>query len=115
VLLVPDFGINTAEAYGAIDTSPQRNETRSQALARSQIMQWETLASWAQNDFTAVASSMHPSIETNIEALRNVGATFAEMTGSGSVVFGIFDKIPDMTHLARVTGGHVIVTQTALQ
>ena len=49
-----------------------------------------------------------------IIALRGAGAIMAEMSGSGSIVFGIFDTAPDAAALKRSTGCDVVLTRTAL-
>jgi hypothetical protein len=38
----------------------------------------------------------------------------AEMTGSGSVLFGIFDSEPDVAALELATGCDVVLTRTAV-
>jgi 4-diphosphocytidyl-2-C-methyl-D-erythritol kinase len=113
VLVIPDFGINTAEAYRRFDESTSASMSTPAVIPHSVVSEWESLSSWVQNDFTAIAAAMHPSIQANIDALYEAGATYANLTGSGSVVFGIFDTFPDTNQIARQTQCRVVVTETA--
>jgi 4-diphosphocytidyl-2-C-methyl-D-erythritol kinase len=44
------------------------------------------------NDFEASVAQKYPEIEEIKTQLYRAGATFASMSGSGSAVFGIFEK-----------------------
>ena len=43
------------------------------------------------NDFAPVLAEMHPIIEAVKQTMKNCGALGAELTGTGSVIFGLFD------------------------
>ena len=47
-----------------------------------------------RNDFTAPVSEKHPEIKHALQHLINAGAVFADMSGSGSTVFGFFRNPP---------------------
>lgn len=49
----------------------------------------------AKNDLYAPAKSFVPRVEENIKALKDAGSPTAIMTGSGSVVYGVFDNQKD--------------------
>ena len=51
------------------------------------------VACWVRygNDLQPAATALCPAIQRVIEVLRSAGATEAAMSGSGSVVFGLFD------------------------
>ncbi len=113
ILVIPDFGINTAEAYRLIDDASPTQPVSPVALPQSTLAHWESLAAWSTNDFTTVVSRMHPAIAHNIDVLRKAGAIQANLTGSGSVVFGIFETFPDTNQIARATQCRVVATHTA--
>lgn len=75
VLLLPEFGVGTVEAYRWFDSMPARPE----------------LAAPRGNDLEAPVAARHPEIGALVEALRRSGASYAAMSGSGSAVFGLFD------------------------
>jgi len=93
VLLVPAFGVNTAEAYGWLSSHP-----RSMAPEETGVLDPALLATWAgiaavaTNDFETVVSAHHPVLASLVESLAAAGCAPAMLSGSGSVVFGV---LPD--------------------
>jgi 4-diphosphocytidyl-2-C-methyl-D-erythritol kinase len=89
VIAKPGCHISTRQAYAAITPAPPPVPI-TEAI-RQPVSQWmQTI----HNDFEPVAVSQCPEI-SNIKArLLNAGATYAAMTGSGSAVFGLFNKPP---------------------
>jgi 4-diphosphocytidyl-2C-methyl-D-erythritol kinase len=61
----------------------------------AELSSWEHLEAVAVNDLEPVVSARHPEIASCVVALRTRGARIAMMSGSGSTVFGIFDRRPD--------------------
>ncbi|MFZ1371707.1 MAG: 4-(cytidine 5'-diphospho)-2-C-methyl-D-erythritol kinase, partial [Ferruginibacter sp.] len=49
-----------------------------------------------KNDFEIPVFEAHPSIKAIKETLYTKGALYASMSGSGSTVFGIFNKSVDL-------------------
>ena len=67
------------------------------------------------NELEGPIARRHPEIEHMKSALRRVGALAAAMSGSGSTVFGLFQRKTDA--LAAVTGlqgagWHVVLTES---
>jgi 4-diphosphocytidyl-2-C-methyl-D-erythritol kinase len=112
-LVIPDFGIATPEVFRSL--SGDSWWVRHQPLSVPDLTSWSRIARLAGND---LASSMvvrkHGQLADSVTALRAAGAFMAEMTGSGSVVFGVFDFAPDAEALERATGCQVILTRTAV-
>jgi len=99
-LIVPPFGVSTADAYRWFD-------------ADTPVGPYDV--SEAANDLEASVASRHPEIARVVEALRRAGASHAAMSGSGSAVFGLFDRRPDAFAAARALAGRecrVMVTRT---
>ncbi len=83
----PNIHIGTAEAYAGI--VPKLSDQNLKELVRTSIGNWkETI----QNDFEQSVFPNHPSIKKVKESMYIDGAIFASMTGSGSAVFGLFEK-----------------------
>lgn len=88
VLINPQIHISTAEAYAGV--KPQKPEISIKDILSMPISAWkETL----RNDFEEKIVENHPRIGELKTGLYAQGAMYASMTGSGSTVFGIFDKI----------------------
>jgi 4-diphosphocytidyl-2-C-methyl-D-erythritol kinase len=110
-LAVPPFGISTADAYMSFSIESRRVGQ----LSMQDITDWSMLATMAYNDLSqSRAAREQPLIGRAMAALRSAGAILAEMTGSGSVVFGIFDAEPDAAKLEEATGCQIVITRTAL-
>jgi 4-diphosphocytidyl-2-C-methyl-D-erythritol kinase len=93
VLLVPAFGVNTAEAYGWLReraVPPVADDVG--ILEPSALASWTGLAAVASNDFETVVAARHPVLASLIRALKDAGCTPAMMSGSGSVVFGVLPE-----------------------
>ena len=87
VLVKPSIAVSTAEAYAHV--TPQTPQTPlAEGLARP-IEQWKECVS---NDFEKSVFPAHPRIAAIKQRLYDLGAVHASMSGSGSSVFGIFDK-----------------------
>ena len=82
VMIKPDEGVSTREAYSGITISGEGidlNEIRSLGAGRS-----------LKNDFEATVFPLHPVIADIKKRLLDAGAYYASMTGSGSTVYGLF-------------------------
>jgi len=98
VLVLPDFGVSTKEAFGlwdacqmhAKDTEGGTNNTKDTKETR--------------NDLEPVVSAQYPEIALVVRALRKAGASHAAMTGSGSTVFGLFRSERAAARAARAVG-----------
>ena len=109
-LVVPSFGISTAEAYQSL--LPGHHRVRQ--IAISDLTDWTAIARLAHNDLSrSLFVRRHQQLSEAVTALRAAGAVIAEMTGSGSVLFGIFDAEPDAAALEQATGCKVLLTRTA--
>jgi 4-diphosphocytidyl-2-C-methyl-D-erythritol kinase len=93
VLVLPRFGIGTADAYGWLDAAGTRDQLVVPRIApESDIDPWSRLD--LGNDFEPVVEERHPFIAAVRQRLRDRGASVARMSGSGSTVFGVFPGTP---------------------
>ena len=93
-LLIPPFGVSTAQAYGWIAESRAAAGITGAAAARVRLQalsDWNVLATVAENDFEPVVTAHHPEIAELVDDLRHFGCAPAMMSGSGSVVFGVVE------------------------
>ena len=90
VLLVPPFGVSTADAYGWLSTHRRTApDDVSTVLEPTSLRTWDGLAAVAANDFQDVVAAHHPGILPLLDALHRAGCAPALLSGSGSVVFGV--------------------------
>jgi 4-diphosphocytidyl-2-C-methyl-D-erythritol kinase len=107
VLLVPDFSINTAEAYGWYDQLPMAPPAID--ISRDDIVKTFTNAPPAEwnffNSFSSVLFARYPVLCTLQKRLRAEGALFTGVSGSGSSNFGIFsDDAKARAAMDRIDG-----------
>lgn len=89
VLIKPDIFVSTAEAYSLV--VPQQPDVSLFESIQKPISEWKHLI---KNDFEKSVFKVYPAIERIKDQLYNMGAIYASMSGSGSSVYGIFEKEP---------------------
>ncbi len=122
VLLVsPAFKVSSADAYRWLDEHRERNSSdlgddvsESIVLDTIALSTWASLRRFARNDFEAPVSEHHPELQGYLERLRESRAMFAQMTGSGSTIFGILDSPPLYSKVPPEHREHVMTTRTSI-
>ena len=112
VLAVPDFGVSTADAYRWWDLDGQPGASGDIAPAPSG---WRRDPRRLRNDLEAPVARRHPEIRGLAARLRDAGALHAALTGSGSVVFGLFESRARAGGARRAllaAGVHALLTRT---
>jgi 4-diphosphocytidyl-2-C-methyl-D-erythritol kinase len=87
VIIKPDIHIKTANAYAGI--VPGKSEYPIAGIISRPVSEWQGNLI---NDFEQNILKNHPKINDIKTKLQNAGALFVSMTGSGSAVYGIFEK-----------------------
>jgi 4-diphosphocytidyl-2-C-methyl-D-erythritol kinase len=90
VLIRPGFGVATAEAYRWYDEDVRVARKPRQAPATP--VTWPAWASSLRNDLEPPVVRHHPTIGRIQQMLMAAGAVTAAMSGSGSAVFGLFER-----------------------
>jgi len=83
--IFPELHISTAEAYEGI--IPNRSKKNLLDLIKQPIENWKSAVN---NDFEIAAFENYPQLKKIKENLYADGAIYASMTGSGSVLYGVF-------------------------
>ena len=86
-LIKPPVAVSTKEAYSGI--TPRIPQHNCRDIVTQPIETWKDLL---QNDFETTVFSKLPILAEVKQSLYDSGAIYAAMSGSGSTVFGIFDK-----------------------
>ncbi len=87
VLVKPPVFVSTAEAYRGVTPLPS-------AISLKTMIQ-QPISAWRgtiKNDFEKNIFSHYPVIAAIKDVMYDMGALYASMSGSGSSVFGIFDR-----------------------
>jgi 4-diphosphocytidyl-2-C-methyl-D-erythritol kinase len=114
VLLIPGFGVSSRDAYAWYDQ--ERQLGRLHPLEPQHVPgPWPSRAAQMINDLEAPIARHHPEIDQMRTALKRAGALAAAMTGSGSTVFGLFQKRKEaLAAVERLSGSgwRVLLTES---
>ena len=115
VLVRPPFGVSTVEAYSWYDEDRAAGVREPRIDVQILPVPWPSRAAQMINDLEAPVIRRHPEIGTIKAALREAGASAAAMSGSGSVVFGLFRTRPAAARALRPLaklGDSVVLSHT---
>ena len=87
LLVKPNVFVSTREAYAGVTPHPASHSLR-EAIAAPV----ETWRECVVNDFERSVFAAHPELPAIKQTLYDMGALYAAMSGSGSTMFGIFDR-----------------------
>ena len=91
VLLFPGIHVSTAEAYAGV--KPELPEVSLKQVISAPVAEWPGLV---ENDFEESLGAKFPLIRELKESLYRAGAQYASLSGSGSSMYGIFQKNPQL-------------------
>jgi len=115
VLLVPGFGVSSGDAYRWYDEERERGRGQLQPEPQYVPGPWPSRAAQMVNDLEVPIARHHPEIEQMKAALRRAGALAAAMSGSGSAVFGLFQKQREAARAVKRLSGfgwQVLLTES---
>ncbi|MDE3235242.1 MAG: 4-(cytidine 5'-diphospho)-2-C-methyl-D-erythritol kinase [Bacteroidota bacterium] len=87
--IIVNPGIHVATGWAFSQLTPQEPIHSLQELIQAPVESWKETIS---NDFEQPVFKQYPAIEAIKKQLYNAGAVYAAMSGSGSTVFGLFEK-----------------------
>ena len=88
IMIKPNCGVSTSEAYSGIIRHPEVEGQIKQSLQDRQS--FADMRPLLVNDFERTVFPLHPEIAEIKQRLLDAGAVYAAMSGSGSTVFGLF-------------------------
>jgi 4-diphosphocytidyl-2-C-methyl-D-erythritol kinase len=93
LLVLPPFGVETRAAFGWLaDARADAEPTAPAARTLDELDRWDAVAKLTGNDFEPVVFARHPELGAARAAIEAAGARIARMSGSGSTLFGVFDR-----------------------
>ena len=117
VLVVPSFGVSTADAYAWLDAGQRaagaRGASRRAAYSLDDLASWDAVAAIAENDFEPAVMRRHPELAEQLARLRATGATLARLSGSGSALFAVLPEGAPRVAESAFPGCRSIRTRTA--
>lgn len=99
LLIKPKVSISTAEAYSGI--KPHKPETNLGEIVGMPVTQWRDVM---VNDFETCIFNKYPELERIKSAMYENGAIYASMSGSGSALYGLFEKEIDTDRIMEECG-----------
>ncbi len=94
ILVKPPIHISTQQAYSGV--VPRQPQIKLAEILQVPIAQWNGLL---KNDFEESIFKQYPEVAVIKNQLYNKGAVYAGMSGSGSSVFGLFEKSAQLKNL----------------
>lgn len=91
VMVFPEIKINTAEAFQWYDSWATKNKMVHQPIEFMEPKEKSTWNTFLKNDFEGVVFERYNELAIIKSNLYKTGAYYASMSGSGSVIFGLFD------------------------
>jgi 4-diphosphocytidyl-2-C-methyl-D-erythritol kinase len=102
VVVVPEFGVSTKEAFAWWDQKRREGQERRDGQDKN-----------ISNDLQPLIAKRYPIVGKLVRALNKEGAFHASLSGSGSAVFGLFSRRSDAQAAARkLAGPRTFVTPT---
>ena len=89
IVIHPNFSISTQEAYANILAQTPKKSIKE--IIKKPITKWKDSLT---NDFEKALFKKYPILPKIKNELYKQGAVYAAMSGSGSAIFGIFEKTP---------------------
>lgn len=93
LLVFPGVSVSTKDAYNWVDEKiakcdcPDQIQNDLEQVYRLPVKEWTF-----SNDFTDVVCNKNHAVQKALLLLKQCGADFADMSGSGSTVFGVFEN-----------------------
>lgn len=94
LLIKPDLNISTKEAYQDVNMTPSPFDLRK--LDAKDIRNWKN---YVRNDFEVRLFEKYPLLREIKQTMYDNGALYSQMSGSGSTIYGFFDKEIDIDKL----------------
>lgn len=91
VVVKPPVAVSTREAYAQI--TPHKPAFCCKEIVRQPIEGWRSLLT---NDFEKPVFKAHPELSDIKQRLYDNGAAYAQMSGSGSAIYGLFKSKPQL-------------------
>lgn len=93
LIIHPAIHINTAEAFSNIEQLSEDGEITLEQIKKLNDSTLEEYDKVLKNDFEAFVLRKEKYVTKALELIRKSGASYAQMTGTGSAVFGLYRAV----------------------
>jgi|GEM_PF-440174 4-diphosphocytidyl-2C-methyl-D-erythritol kinase len=106
IVVLPDFGVSTREAYGNIDYSLIAKNTEKTSHLKNALAKNDRagVINNIHNDFELSVFKRFPELERIKKKLLNLGCANAVMSGSGSTIIGILNQSTEGKKISKEIG-----------
>jgi 4-diphosphocytidyl-2-C-methyl-D-erythritol kinase len=100
VLIKPNINISTKEAYSEVDEN-KKETTPLTCLSSLETLDIKYWKKELVNDFEEPLFKKYPLLRQTKEMLYEKGAIYSQMSGSGSTIYGLFEKEVDLKRIKQ--------------
>lgn len=100
VLIKPNINISTKEAYSEVDEN-KKETTHLTSLSSLETLDIKYWKKELVNDFEEPLFKKYPLLRQTKEMLYEKGAIYSQMSGSGSTIYGLFEKEVDLKRIKQ--------------
>jgi 4-diphosphocytidyl-2-C-methyl-D-erythritol kinase len=100
VLIKPNINISTKEAYSEVDNN-KKETTPLSSLSSLETLDIKYWKKELVNDFEEPLFRKYPLLRQTKEMLYEKGAIYSQMSGSGSTIYGLFEKEVDLKRIKQ--------------
>ena len=117
LIVIPDFGVSTRNAYAAIDYNRINKNSNATAAMRTALAANDRalVVASMHNDFELSVFKSHPELASIKKEMLRAGCEQAMMSGSGSTLIGILAKNADveavraaLPYTTRIVASHIV-------
>jgi len=112
VTATPPIHVSTSWAYSQVRARERKGGGDLRTLVEEGITNPSAMQSIVTNDFEDYVFGEYPEIRRNRKRMKDLGAVFALMSGSGSSVFGLFHDEPTARKAAAAFGASMAASLT---
>ena len=96
LLVFPGIHSSTKDAYELVDKAHESGQlVECPDFSELKSLYYDSLKKWTfANSFTPAIVNQYPVVGKALQDVRKFGADWAEMSGSGATVFGVFESVP---------------------
>ena len=105
LIVLPDFGVPTADAYRQLDAARARDPARGAVVLDAEALSgWGTIARLGSNDFESVLFAREPRLRALFEQLAETRPLLVRLSGSGSAIAAVYRNPSDRDAARGVIG-----------
>ena len=102
ILVKPELSISSADSYSGLKMDLTSSTEGIKLFRYKDFREMVSSLSKIENDFEREHLKSFPVLEKVMHTLRNAGADFVRMSGSGPTIYGLFSNMPEGDDLKQI-------------